>query len=40
MDTLLGEGNSEEAKQVTIGGLDINMSLDDGLFSFEKKTKM
>jgi hypothetical protein len=31
VDALLGEGNSKEAEQVTIGGLDINVSLDDGL---------
>ena len=31
VDTLLGEGNSEEAEQVTIGGLDIDVGLDDGL---------
>lgn len=31
VDTLLGEGNSEEAKQVTVGSLDINVSLNDGL---------
>ena len=32
VDSLLGEGNSEEAEQVTVGGLDIDVSLNDGLF--------
>ena len=31
VDALLGEGNSKEAEQVTIGGLDIDVGLDDGL---------
>jgi hypothetical protein len=40
VDSLLGEGNSKEAEQVTVGGLDIDVSLNDGLLKlFEKKMR-
>ena len=39
VDALLGEGNGEEAEQVTVGGLDIDVGLDDRLFGCNGKTK-
>jgi hypothetical protein len=34
----LGEGNGEDTEEVTIGGLDVNVSLNEGLIDAEKGT--